>query len=374
MNVWLAAKTLQYPDLGGHLWAYLNWALGLKSVGCKVTWLESVDAKAPVTVVRDWIATLRARLRPHGLDSSLALCAWTAEPLTPELAQECIGLESAPDADLLLNLQYGVHPEVVSRFRRTALVDIDPGQLQIWLSEGQMSVAPHDAYFTIGEGVGRPGAVFPDCGVEWHYTPPPVFLSAWPVTPAMQDNAYTTVSNWWSGWMSYRGEVHNNDKRTSFLEYLDLPRHVPAPLELALCTSENDADEMRRLEHAGWRIRHTRDVTSTPEQYRAYVQASRGEFSCAKPACMRLQNGWISDRTLCYLASGKPAIVQHTGSSRFLPDADGIFRFRNFDEAVGGLAAAERDYPHHCRKARALAEEYFDATKIARNVLEVALA
>src|SRR5205085_5330034 len=124
----------------------------------------------------------------------------------------------------------------------------------------------------------------------------------------------------------------------------------------------------------GWRIRDAHDLTATPEEYRAYIQQSRGEFSCAKPSCMQLQNAWVSDRTLCYLASGKPAVVQQTGASRFLPDAEGLFRFRTLEEAARALSAAEADYERHGRLARALVEEYFDAQKVVGRVLERALA
>src|SRR5256885_12921004 len=36
-------------------------------------------------------------------------------------------------------------------FQRTALVDIDPGLLQFWITRGQLRVPEHDFYFTIGE-------------------------------------------------------------------------------------------------------------------------------------------------------------------------------------------------------------------------------
>ena len=111
----------------------------------------------------------------------------------------------------------------------------------------------------------------------------------------------------------------------------------------------------------------------TPDDYRTYVQRSRGEFSCAKPFYIRLETAIMHDRTLHYLASGKPAVVQYTGPSKFLPDAEGLFRFRNLDEAAGALAALESDYDRHCRLARALAEEYFDAAKVLQRVLERAL-
>src|SRR5437899_3358248 len=127
------------------------------------------------------------------------------------------------------------------------------------------------------------------------------------------------------------------------------------------------------LEPKGWRLREAWDVTATPDAYRTYVQRSRGEFSCAKPAYVSLDTAWVSDRTLCYLASGKPAVVQHTGASRILPDAEGLLRFRSIDEAARALAAAEADYERHGRAARALVEEHFDARRVVASVLERAL-
>ena len=127
------------------------------------------------------------------------------------------------------------------------------------------------------------------------------------------------------------------------------------------------------MEPHGWRVREAWDVSSTLEAYRAYIQRSRGEFSCAKPAYVRLETAWISDRTLCYLASGRPAVVQHTGRSKFLPDGEGLFRFRSLDEAAAALCAAEADYEYHCRQARALVEEHFDARRVVARVLERAL-
>src|SRR5439155_11310352 len=123
----------------------------------------------------------------------------------------------------------------------------------------------------------------------------------------------------------------------------------------------------------GWSVRHVFDVSSTPEAHRAYVQQSRGEFGCMKRGYILLGTAWTSERTLNYLASGKPAIVQYTGRSRFLPDAEGLFRFRSVDEAAAMLEAAESEYERHCRAARTLTEEHFDARKVVARVLEQAL-
>ena len=171
----------------------------------------------------------------------------------------------------------------------------------------------------------------------------------------------------------YNGTTFWNEKRVAFLDYLELPARTPVQLEVALCLAEYYEEYRRLMEPRGWRLREAWDVSATPDAYRTYVQRSRGEFSCAKPAYVALETAWVSDRTLCYLASGRPAVVQHTGASRFLPDAGGLFRFRNLDEAAAALAAAEADYERHCRQARALAEEHFDARRIVARVLERAL-
>jgi hypothetical protein len=376
ITVWLAANTLDYPQGSGHLWVYLNWALGLQALGCQVVWLESVDPHTPVHQVQALTFALKQRLEPYGLAHCLALCFRNGEPLPDTVTASCLDLEAAAQADLLLNLAYRIPPQLVERFHRSALLDIDPGLLQIWISKGEISVARHDMYFTTGETVGTPAARFPHCDLQWHYTPPIVFLPTWPPTRADSTAPYTTVSAWWGGeWLVFpRGEIFDNNKRASFLEYSNLPSLTAARLELALCLAPEDNEERRFLEQQGWKIQHAWEVSSTPEQYRTYIQRSRGEFSCVKPSCIRLQNAWISDRTLCYLASGKPAVIQHTGPSRFLPDAAGLFRFRSLEEAARALDAMEADYERQCCLARKLAEEYFDARKVVGSVLERALA
>ena len=128
------------------------------------------------------------------------------------------------------------------------------------------------------------------------------------------------------------------------------------------------------MENHGWRIRPSREVAGTPDSYQEYIQSARGEFSCAKPSCMRFQNAWVSDRTVCYLASGKRAVVQNTGPSGYLPNGEGLFRFSTLEEASAALEAVNADYPRHCRAARALAETHFDARKVIARILAVALA
>jgi glycosyltransferase involved in cell wall biosynthesis len=381
LSVCLGAYTLRYPGGGAYAWMFLNWALGLQSLGCRVIWLDSVRPE-PERDAAD-IPGLRERLERYGLDDLVVIQPSGAE-LSPEHAGS-IELEEAAGADLFLNLGYDLGAGVVRRFRRSAFVDIDPGLTQLWMHLGQLNVARHDVYFTLGESVGRSGSRIPTAGIDWVYTPPPVFLPAWapgvigaPRGEDRRDAAYTTVSNWWGevDWLVVDGTVVDNSKRAAFLEYLDLPSRISAPLELALPLDPRSdlTGDAERLERHGWRVRHALDVSGTAEGHQAYVWSSRGEFSCMKRGYALFETAWTGERALNYLASGRPVIVQHTGRSRFLPDAEGLFRFRTVDEAAACLAAAERDWDRHSRAARALAEEHFDAGKVVRAVLERALA
>jgi hypothetical protein len=365
--------TLRWPKAGGFLWVFLNWALGLRAVGCRVIWLERITADICADEVPKRILNLRTSLEAYGLENCLALF-WETEPPAPgDVFEGCLTFEEAREADLLLNLAYDV--PFVGLFRRSALVDIDPGLTQIWIDANGMKISPHDTYFTIGETVGEPEALFPDCGLRWHYTPPPVHLPVWPQSPAAATAAFTTITNWWGReWVEYQGESYDNRKRVGFLPFLDLPRRANKPLELAVCLGEDSTEDRVMLHQHGWRVEDAWDVTSTPWDYQRYIQDSFGEFSCVKPSCVRLQNAWISDRSLCYLASGKPVVVQHTGPSRFLPDRGGVFRFQDFEEAAQCLEAVATDYDRQCRLARNLSEEHFNAKTVISRVLEKALS
>jgi hypothetical protein len=167
---------------------------------------------------------------------------------------------------------------------------------------------------------------------------------------------------------------YENNKRVTFLQYAELPRLVSVPLELAINSGPGDAEDMSLLESNGWRLRHTDEVAGSPEAYRDYLRSSQGEFSCAKPSCMRLQNAWVSDRTVCYLASGRPAVVQHTGPNRYLDVDAGVARFSSLEEAAEGLQRISSHYEQHRVAAHELAAAHFDASKVASAMLDAALA
>jgi hypothetical protein len=312
------------------------------------------------------------RMRACGLAAPLALYADTAgTPLADAPADTICLADAAARADALLSLRYGTHGEVVARFRRSALVDIDPGLLQVWIAQGHIRLPRYDLYFSIGENMMTPGSRVPRTGHDWLPTRPCVALDQWPTRPGAPGAPFTTVTHWYADeWITDGAEVYANDKRSGFLPFLDVPGRTRIPLELAVCLG-NDQAERADLERRGWRLRDSVAVAGNPEAYRDYLGQSRGEFACVKPSCVRLQTAWISDRTVCYLACGKPAVIQHTGPSGYLPDDAGLLRFRDPAEAVRALEAAASDYERHSRLARQLAEEYFDGRRVAGRVLEV---
>jgi hypothetical protein len=365
---------LGYPQAGGHLWVFANWVLGLTAAGVDdVVLLDEAPHGWTPDELRARASQLREQLAQVGVHASLAVFQGDGHAVAAASGPGFLPLDDALSADLFLNQNYGLPADLVRRARRSALLDIDPGLLQVWASHGWMPIARHDRYFTIGETVGRDGSPIPTLGLDWEYTPPVVALGAWPVTPALGGAAFSTVTHWQADtWMIDEGErYYRNDKRSSFLRFRDLPLRTGAPLELAVGAM---ADEDREaLATSGWRLRDAWQLAASLADYRRYVQGSLGEFSVAKPAYSRLDTAWLSDRTLCYLASGKPAVVEHTGPSRFLPDDEGLFRVHDVAQAARAIDRILADYDHHCLQARALAEEHFDARLVATRLLERAL-
>jgi hypothetical protein len=368
LRVCLAASALGYERGGGHLWAYLNWALGLREAGCEVVWLE----QAPDTPARELAAqldALRAQLAPFALADSVVV--HTPRPGAPEGTLPAGSLE---DCELLLNLSYELPEPLLERFARTALVDIDPGMTQLWLAAGLLQGPRHDVYFTVGEGVAEGSARVARLGVQWHHTPPCVCLEQWPACAPVHA-PYTTVTHWWADedWVELDGRWIENSKRRAWEPLLELPAHTPFALELALGGMQ-DEEELERLRAHGWGVKDAWRLAGDPLSYRSYIAASRGELSVAKPLYVELHSGWFSDRSACYLACGRPVIAQWTGDSRLFDGGEGVLRFSTLEQAAAALERIESDYEHHAACALQLAEQHLDARKVSVRVLERALA
>jgi hypothetical protein len=402
------SNVADYPEGGGHFWVYMQYVQGLRALGCDVYWLEHFEGSGDEQLDASNLRIFLDRMRRFNLAGKVIIHRPThADPLSSQDDGATLRGQKAEklfkEADLLLNFYYGINPDLLSHFRRSALVDIDPGLLQFWMSQNQIQVSAHDIYFSTGETTGKFDALFPDCGISWNRIRPIVSLKDWPVVYRPESVTLTTISGWWGGgeegeWITDGGSIcYENNKRVSFMQFAELPRQTNQEIELALCLGGGDShkadnpkkqerpnegvltdyqsDEVDRaiLEAQGWKVRLASEVAGSPNDYRRYIQNSRGEFSCAKPSCMKFENAWVSDRSLCYLASGKPVIVQNTGPSEFLPDAEGMFRFNTVDDAVSAIDAMNSQYKRHCSSARDLVAAYFDAEKVLASVLDLAI-
>src|SRR5437588_5652798 len=292
-----AYDVVNCPLAGGHFWVYLQYVLGLRLLGHDVYWLEAFRSKGRTEEEAALLAAFRARIEQYGLaDKCILYLAYGKEP-SREAPTDYLNMTRAEAeaifarADLLLNFHYAISPGLLAHFRRTALVDIDPGLLQFWISREQLSVPPHDSYFTISEKVGQPDGKIPDCGLGWIHIRPAVCVERWPYSFDPRCEPFTTVSIWDSSdWIVDRDEQYENTKRVAFLQFAELPRLTRQRLELALfLRTQRDLDEWKDLEDRGWHIRHSREVAATPGMYQSYIQRSRGEFRCAKPSYLKFE-------------------------------------------------------------------------------------
>lgn len=336
---------------GGSIWVRMSWAEGLRQLGFDVLFVEQVDdptaAGAFATVMKEF-----------GFEGSAALLGPSGEPLCGLAPTEL--LARAEEAELLVNISGHLRwRPLVRRIRRRAFLDLDPGYTQVWHARGHdVGLADHELHFSVGENVGTPRWRLPTGGVRWRAIRQPVVLDRWPAGGA-GFSRFTTVANWrgaygpvtWAG-RSYRLKAHE------FRRFLAVAREVHAPFEIALAIDSADAADRARLAAHGWRVTDPRAVADT-DGFRRYVCDSGAEFSVAQGIYVETRSGWFSDRTVRYLASGRPALVQDTGFSDRLPVGDGLVAFRTPAEAVAGARRITGDYESHRLAARQLAEKYF---------------
>lgn len=302
-----------------------------------------------------------------------------AAALLDEGGESMVGLgrrdveELAATTDLLINL--GGHlrvPSLVRRFRRKVYLDLDPGFTQLWHAAGSAAAGldGHDHYFTVGLNVGSLACSIPVDGIPWRPLPPPVILEEWPLGDGGLD-AFTTVATWRSpfGRVEHRGRTYGL-KVHEMRRLLDLPSRVPVPLEIALDIDPGDGADLAALLAHGWRIVHPRERVPNPESYRRYIRGSGAELSAAQGIYVETASGWVSDRTVRYLAAGRPALVQDTGLGRQLPVGEGLLVFRTLDEAASGAAEIAANYQQHRLRARQLAEEHFASDRVVGRLLE----
>jgi hypothetical protein len=382
----------QYP-LGGVAWDYFHYVLALHELGHDVyydentnTWPYDPVRQEPTTdcsfnvgFIRDFFSHYAPALKDK----------WHYRLLL----KDSFGIskskfdEVASTADVYLNVSGGsLIPDKLGQHCIKVFMDTDPGYVQIGLqnfldTEGPnarryLEVKAHDRYFTYAENIWSPDCKLPRVGLPWQTTRPVVTLKHWADARrgAPQDDAMTTVMT-----LSFTKEVQKYtyngvnyyDKRPEFERFIDLPRHTTVPLRLAMGDTQ-DVEE--HVTSHGWQLIPSYDVSHTPQRYQQFIADSAGEWSIAKNFYVATRSGWFSCRTACYLAAGRPAVVQDTGWSRFIPSRRGVLAFSTMEEAVAGLSEVRSNPVAQRAAAYEIAREYLAPDRVCNPLLEAVFA
>jgi hypothetical protein len=374
-TIFLSGMIAADPHQGGATWAVLQYALGFRRLGHDVFFVEPVAAKAlqpagAPLAASDNAAYFRRVVTDYGLaDRAALLLAGTRETVGLTHAEL---VRDAGRADVLINISGLLTDEAITgRVSRRVYLDLDPAFNQFWHAQGvDVRFAGHTHFVTIGLALGRPDCPVPTCGREWVTTVQPVVLDHWPVGTEIVHDALTTVGNWRAyGSVEYGGAFYGQ-KAHALRPLFDLPRRTDERFLLALAIHPGEAKDLAALAGGGWGLLDPARVAATPADYRRFVRGSKAEFGLAKSGYAASRCGWFSDRSVCYLASGRPVIAQETGFGCFLQTGKGLLSFETADDVLAGITALRRDYAGHARAARGLAEEVFDSDKVLPRLLQ----
>jgi hypothetical protein len=374
----IVAGTIGRSGLGGQAWAGLQYLLGFRALGHDVYYLEDCGKSSWVYVweKEDWTHELdypaeyvRACLEPFGLGDR-----WIYRDNYRSLGMGMDRfLEICARADLLLMRAvplWNWRPEY-DLPRRRAFIDVDPGFTQISIANGDDGladgIARAERRFTYAQRMGAADCAIPDHGGPWFKTLPPVFLPEWP-NAAGQGAHFTSVMRW-QGFKEvvYRGARYGQ-RDQEFPRFFELPKQSSRKFCIAQMGVQPEL-----LERHGWSVLRGEVVSRTPESYRQFIAGSRAEFSVPKNGYVAMRGGWFSDRSVCYLASGRPVVIEDTALSDWLPVDEGVLTFHDLPSAIRRVEEVDTDYERHRRAARRIAEDVFATDKVLPALLEIAM-
>lgn len=363
MRILVSGMVAGEPGQGGAAWAVLQYVLGLRRLGHEVVLVEPVEKIEPRS-----LAYLEAVAAGFGLDEVALLGDDGASAPLPR--ERLVAL--ARDADLLLNVSGMLtDPELLEPVPVRAYLDLDPFFNQQWHLQGaDMRFAGHTHFVTIASAIGEPGCAVPDLGFEWIATLPPVVLEHWPRADEAPSLPFTSVGHW----RSY-GPIELNGRRYglrahSLRELIDLPERTRGEFALALGIHPDERDDLEALARHGWRLLDPAEVAATPVLYRDFVRSSAAELGVAKEGYVLSRSGWFSDRSACYLASGRPVVAQDTGFGGALPSGEGLLAFGDVEEAAIAVESVLSRPAEHAAAARAIAEELLDSDRVLGRLLD----
>jgi hypothetical protein len=369
-----------YP-LAGVTYQFLHYLIGLRRLGYDAYYIEdsgrwiydprinefSPDATGNLELV---VPVLQA----HGFGDR-----WAFRGNYPD--GQCYGMTESQilqlyrEADAFLNVTGAQEIREEHRaVRRRIYVESDPFASQVKVAKADAGMvemlAAHDMHFSFGENLGAADCATPIVKFNWQPTRQPVAVDLWNHTDAVGGSTYTTITTWHNKGknLEWRGDTWYWTKDREFEQFLDLPQRRPA-LVFELATSVEPEVQRLLLEH-GWRQSGSLEISRDADLYKRYIQQSRGEFTVARDQYVRPNTGWFSDRSVCYLAAGRPVITQETGFSKYVPSGKGLFGFRTMEDILCAVDAIESNYTANCRAAREIAAEYFAAEKVVGSLMK----
>ena len=367
-----------YP-LGGVAWQFLHYLLGLKRLGYEVFYVEDSARDVYDPQKNDFTSNADANVKAVApfLESHGFADRWC---FRSHASNRCFGLSEPQldqlyrEADVFLNVTGAqeIRDEHM-KIPRRIYVETDPVVSQIKVAEGDATtiahLSAHDTHFTFGESIGQADCPLPTGGFKWLATRQPVCVDLWENNFESGDR-YTTIGTWKNKGRDivYKGETYYWSKDLEFEKFRDLPAKTKAKFELAARPDVKTAVDF--IKRGWWDVIDPIPISENFEEYRNYIQSSRGEFTVAKDQNIRLKSGWFSDRSACYLAAGRPVMTQETGFSNHLPTGRGLFGFRTMEEIVAAVDRIEADYAAASRAAKEIAGEYFSADVVLKSLLD----
>jgi hypothetical protein len=370
--------------VAGVIWQHLHYIVGLQRLGHKVWYVEDTSRypydPEQFTISNDlsYVSKTLTRLsKEFGFEDSWCFCGrYDKNPTT-------VGMSLAQlkkiykECDAAFNIcgSHEINDDLLS-VKNLVYVESDPGLEQIKIDKGDLQTKDyltlHSSLFTFGENIGKDTFPVPLHDMQWMPTRQPVVIDLWKKNSGLHVNSnFTSICNWNTEGkkdITWNGEKYLWSKSLEFLKFLEVPIKCDQTFELA--TDIKKSDDRVLFERNNWHLVDPHSLNIDIHTYKNYICSSKGEFTTAKDQYVRLNTGWFSDRSACYLAAGRPVITQDTGFCNFYGGNEGLFSFKTIDDILNAVNMIESDYNRHSKVAYEIANQYFEAKKVLSSMIE----